>query len=397
MNCCLHRNSNRLWTSVLGAFLLWTGFVASGAGLTSVSAASEPGPVISLVIDGKGIAADVSPLRQNGRMLVPIRVIAESTGANVNYDASARQVTVTENGKRVVLLVDSRTAFVDGARVTMDAPAQLVQQRTVVPIRFVSESLGYQVQWDELAGVAMIQTKPAENIAAVIPYTSNPYVVQPGDTLSEIARQHDTTAQALKKNNNLITEDLQVHQLLFLPKDAKRSEHPLTKEVQDSRLLDDSYLFPFSDSSWYEPYGDSFGSDREWTESSNGSVRGHEGIDIMAPKGTPVYSAADGTINRIGWNTYGGWRINITDKEGRYRLYYAHLSAYVPGLQVGGTIQAGQLIGFVGDSGYGGMGTVGMFEPHLHFGLYKNSDGKAIDPYYYLRCWEQKKVESRFS
>jgi len=397
MNRCLHTSSSRLRTRVLGVFLLCLGFAMTGVGGTSVSVAAEPGPVISLVIDSEGVAADVQPLLQNGRMLVPIRVVAESTGADVAYEASARQVTVKEEGKRVVLLIDSRTAFVDGKRVTLDAPAMIVNQRTVVPIRFVSEALGYQVDWDERSKVALIQSKPVEDTAAAIPYAANPYVVQPGDTLGEIAQKHETTVKDVKQNNYLSTDVLTVQQLLFLPEGSKKAAHPLSKEVGDSQLLDDTYSFPFSEATWYEPYGDSYGSDREWTESSYGSARSHEGIDIMAPKGTPVYSVADGTINRIGWNTYGGWRVNITDNAGRYRMYYAHLSAYVPGLQVGGTIRAGQLIGFVGDTGYGGTGTVGMFEPHLHFGLYKNSDGKAVDPYYYLRYWEQNKVDSRFS
>ncbi|MED4582125.1 stalk domain-containing protein [Brevibacillus choshinensis] len=397
MNRCLHKNSSRLWPKVLGAFFFCLGLGVTGTGGTGVAAAAEPGPVISLVIDGKGIPTDVQPLRQNGRMLVPIRVIAESTGADVTYEASNRQVTVTDKGKRIVLLVDSRTAYVDGKRVTLDTPAMIVNQRTVVPIRFVSEALGYRVVWDERSGVAQIQTKPIGDTAAVIKDATNPYVVQSGDTLTEIAKRHNTTVQEMKKNNFLSSDELTVQQLLFLPQGAKKAEHPLSKEVGDRRLLDDTFYFPFSEESWYEPYGDSYGSDREWTESNNGSVRNHEGIDIMAPKGTAVYSVADGTINRVGWNTYGGWRVNITDDAGRYRMYYAHLSAYIPGLEMGDTIRAGQLIGFVGDTGYGGTGTVGMFEPHLHFGLYKNSDGLAIDPYYYLKYWEQKKVESPFS
>ncbi|MDR7316026.1 stalk domain-containing protein [Brevibacillus nitrificans] len=397
MNSCLHKNSIRLWTKVLGAFFICLGLGVTVPNAAGLAFAAEPGPVISLVIDGKGMSTDVQPIRQNGRMLVPIRVIAEKTGANVTYEADTRQVTVTDKGKRVVLLLDSRTAYVDGKRVTLDVPAMVVNKRTVVPIRFVSEAMGYQVYWDNKSQVAMIQTKPIEDTAAVIEYAKNPYVVQAGDTIREIADSHDTTVEEVKKNNYLSTDFLTVQQLLFLPEGSRKAAHPLSKEVGDSRLLDEKYYFPFSKASWYEPYGDSFGSDREWTESNDGSVRNHEGIDIMAPKGTPVYSVSNGTINRIGWNTYGGWRVNITDEEGRFRMYYAHLSAYVPGLKVGGTVRAGQLIGFVGDTGYGGPGTAGMFESHLHFGLYQNSNGKAVDPYYYLRYWEQNKLENPIS
>ncbi|MGG1661348.1 stalk domain-containing protein [Brevibacillus sp. NRS-1366] len=349
MNRCLHTNSSLLWPRLLGAFFVCLSLCFGLFDKGGVALAEEPGPTVSLVINGKGVFSDVKPLRENGRMLVPIRTVAEATGAAVGYDAATRQVTLGEKGKHVSLIVNSRIAYVNGKRFTLDVPPKIVNKRTVVPIRFVSEALGYRLHWDGTAGVAQIESRPAEDLVASVKAASNPYVVQPGDTRSEIA------------------------------------------------LLQSSYLFPFDNRSWYEPYGDSFGSDREWTESNSGSVRRHEGIDIMAPKGTPVYSVSAGTINRVGWNTYGGWRVNITDKNGQFRMYYAHLSAFVPGLRIGDSIKAGQLIGFVGDTGYGGTGTVGMFAPHLHFGLYRNDDGRAVDPYYYLRYWEQNKVVSPFS
>lgn len=397
MNRCLHTNSSLLWPRLLGAFFvclsLCLGFFYKG----DVAFAAEPGPTVSLVVNGKGVATDVPPLRENGRMLVPIRMIAESTGATVQYDAAAKQVTLGEKGKHVLLIVGSRIAYVNGERFTLDVPPKIVNKRTVVPIRFVSEALGYRVHWDNTAGVALIESRPSEDLVATIKEASNPYVVSSGDTLSEIAKLHGTTMSAIKKNNYLSDDSLTIDQILFLPDGAKKAVNPLSKRVGDSRLLQNSYLFPFNKRSWYEPYGDSFGSDREWTESSSGSVRRHEGIDIMAPKGTPVYSVSAGTINRIGWNTYGGWRVNITDRNGQFRMYYAHLSAFAPGLRIGDSIKAGQLIGFVGDTGYGGTGTVGMFAPHLHFGLYRNDNGRAVDPYFYLRYWEQNKVVSPFS
>lgn len=395
MNCWLHKRSRLRSAGILGAFFACLGLWLSG-GLASTAAAKEPGPVISLVVDGKGVESDVLPLRQNGRMLVPIRVIAEATGSQVEYDAEQQRVSFGQKGKHVSLDVNSRLAYVNGERVTLEAPPIIVNQRTLVPLRFVSEALGYQVEWDATSSVAHVQTKPVEDRAVTVEEAANPYVVQPNDTLGAIALRHGTTMSAIKKNNYLSSDQLTIGQIVFLPHAAKKAEHPLADKVGDKRLLRQEYLFPFNDASWYEPYGDSFGSDREWTESHNGSVRRHEGIDIMAPKGTPIYSVSDGTINRVGWNTYGGWRINITDKNGQFRMYYAHLSAYAPGLRVGGTVKAGQLIGFVGDTGYGGPGTVGMFAPHLHFGLYRNDNGRAVDPYDYLRYWEQNKVVSLF-
>ncbi|MCC8436841.1 peptidoglycan DD-metalloendopeptidase family protein [Brevibacillus sp. M2.1A] len=390
MNRCLHKYSSYRWNRILGAFVFCLMIAVSG-GMVS---AKEPGPVISVVVDGKGVQSDVLPIHRNGRMLVPIRVVAEATGSEVSYDAATQKVMLNKKSKHISLAIGSQTAYVDGKRLKMDVSPIIVNKRTLVPIRFISEAFGYQVQWDETSAVAYIQSKPVEDKAMSVKYSLNPYVVQQGDTLSKIAARHDTNMNAIQKNNHLSSDEVLVGQILFLPEGAQRAEHPIATTVADDQLIGKQFRFPFHDNSWYEPYGDSFGSDREWTETNSGSVRSHEGIDIMAPKGTPIYSVSDGTINKVGWNTYGGWRVNITDENGQYRMYYAHLQAYVPGLYAGKTIKAGQLIGFVGDTGYGGTGTVGMFEPHLHFGLYRNSTGKAIDPYDYLRIWEQNKVDS---
>ncbi|UKK99014.1 stalk domain-containing protein [Brevibacillus brevis] len=390
MNRCLHKYSSYRWNRILGAFVFCLMIAVSG-GMVS---AKEPGPVISVVVDGKGVQSDVLPIHRNGRMLVPIRVVAEATGSEVSYDAATQKVMLNKKSKHISLAIGSQTAYVDGKRLKMDVSPIIVNKRTLVPIRFISEAFGYQVQWDETSAVAYIQSKSVEDKAMSVKYSLNPYVVQQGDTLSKIAARHDTNMSAIQKNNHLSSDEVLVGQILFLPEGAQRAEHPIATTVADDQLIGKQFRFPFHDNSWYEPYGDSFGSDREWTETNSGSVRSHEGIDIMAPKGTPIYSVSDGTINKVGWNTYGGWRVNITDENGQYRMYYAHLQAYVPGLYAGKTIKAGQLIGFVGDTGYGGTGTVGMFEPHLHFGLYRNSTGKAIDPYDYLRIWEQNKVDS---
>ncbi|ASJ54284.1 metalloendopeptidase [Brevibacillus formosus] len=390
MNRCLHKYSSYRWNRILGAFVFCLTIAVSG-GMVS---AKEPGPVISVVVDGIGVQSDVSPIHRNGRMLVPIRVVAEETGSEVSYDAATQKVLLNKKGKHLSLTIGSQTAYVDGKRLKMDVSPIIVNKRTLVPIRFISEAFGYQVQWDQTSAVAYIQSKPVEDKTTSVKYSLIPYVVQQGDTLSKIAARHDTNMNAIQKNNHLSSDELLLGQILFLPEGARRAEHSIATKVADDQLIGEQFRFPFHDNSWYEPYGDSFGSDREWTETNSGSVRSHEGIDIMAPKGTPIYSVSDGTINKVGWNTYGGWRVNITDENGHYRMYYAHLQAYAPGLHVGKTIKAGQLIGFVGDTGYGGTGTVGMFEPHLHFGLYRNSTGKAIDPYDYLRIWEQNKVDS---
>lgn len=129
------------------------------------------------------------------------------------------------------------------------------------------------------------------------------------------------------------------------------------------------------------------------TARSYGGYRSHEGIDIFAHYGTPVVSTAYGIIEIMGWNNYGGYRIGIRDMYNTYE-YYAHLNKYAPNLKVGDIVEVGQVIGYVGSTGYGKEKTSGKFPPHLHFGFYK-FDGKkewSFNPYPYLKRWEKIKL-----
>lgn len=116
--------------------------------------------------------------------------------------------------------------------------------------------------------------------------------------------------------------------------------------------------------------------------------RMHEGLDITCPMGTPVRSMGKGTVERLGWNTLGGWRVGIRDIDGQY-YYYAHLSGYASGLKVGSPVEMGQVIGYSGDSGNGPEGTTGLYEPHLHVGLYEGSSRTAVNPFGVIR-WSER-------
>lgn len=131
-----------------------------------------------------------------------------------------------------------------------------------------------------------------------------------------------------------------------------------------------------------------------------GGDRTHEGCDIMATLNQrgiyPIYSAADGIVEKVGWLKLGGWRIGIRSKSGAY-YYYAHLSEYARDFSIGEEIKAGTLLGFMGDSGYGEeAGTTGMFPVHLHFGIYFDDmygSEYAINPYAALYICEKRQTE----
>lgn len=154
-------------------------------------------------------------------------------------------------------------------------------------------------------------------------------------------------------------------------------------------LMNPSYFFPYAKGAPFEPYYNTWGDGRYF----DGRSFGHEGIDIPAPKGTPIYAVASGTIVRYGWNTLGGYRLNIElDDQPGWRFYYAHLDRYANGLYPGAHVRAGQFLGYTGNTGEGPERTEGNFVPHLHFGIYR-PDGTAINGYQYLKFWESHKVQ----
>ena len=103
-----------------------------------------------------------------------------------------------------------------------------------------------------------------------------------------------------------------------------------------------------------------------------GTDRVHEGQDIFAPKGTPIFSATSGYVYKIGENNLGGQTVSVIGAGGPV-YYYAHLNSYAPGLAEGDPVNTKTLLGYVGTTG-NAEGT----PPHLHFGIY-TSDG-AINP-----------------
>lgn len=121
-----------------------------------------------------------------------------------------------------------------------------------------------------------------------------------------------------------------------------------------------------------------------------GGRRIHEGTDIFASYGVPVRSTTYGVIEMKGWNRFGGWRIGIRDINNIYH-YFAHLNGFEKGVRVGQVVKPGDVVGYVGASGYGPPGTSGKFPPHLHYGLYKDNGYSewSFDPYPYLRKWER--------
>lgn len=106
---------------------------------------------------------------------------------------------------------------------------------------------------------------------------------------------------------------------------------------------------------------------------SFGFQRKHLGNDIMGSLGTPIVAVEGGIVEVMGWNRYGGWRIGIRSFDSKRYYYYAHMQKdhpFVPGLSEGDLVQAGDVIGFMGRTGYSDQENVNNITAvHLHFGM----------------------------
>ncbi|MBA2474687.1 MAG: M23 family metallopeptidase [Actinobacteria bacterium] len=146
-----------------------------------------------------------------------------------------------------------------------------------------------------------------------------------------------------------------------------------------ARLTQGGYVFPVHDP--FAAFTSTFGAGRA-------VVGWHHGEDVFAQSGTPLLAVARGTVFSVGWNDIGGNRLWLRDGDGN-EFYYAHLSAFSPLAIDGARVEAGDVVGFVGNTG-----DAELTPPHVHFEIHPVSllglgyDG-VIDPYPYLIGWRR--------
>jgi murein DD-endopeptidase MepM/ murein hydrolase activator NlpD len=174
-------------------------------------------------------------------------------------------------------------------------------------------------------------------------------------------------------NTNTSTRTTTTHSHEQNPNSNNRKVNQIPTGLQP-KLTRKGHVFPVYG---WASFSDSFGSPRADTG-------WHHGIDIFAPTGTPVLAVAKGTVFSVGWNNLGGNRLWLRDTDGN-EFYYAHLSAYSPLAVNGLKVEAGAVLGFVGNTG-----DAITTPPHLHFEAHPAAllslgyDGSARDPYTWL-------------
>jgi len=162
---------------------------------------------------------------------------------------------------------------------------------------------------------------------------------------------------------------------------AQAADWQLRTALNNSHVFIPGYVFPVAGP---VQFVDSFGYPRLL---GTGQQHWHEGCDVMSPMGTPLVAAEDGVVTKVGENSLGGLSLKITGTSG-YWHYYAHLSAFAPGLVQGQTITAGTLVGFVGNTGDAAGGPT-----HLHYEIHQ-PDGKVIDSFGLLKtAWQARQQQ----
>ena len=197
----------------------------------------------------------------------------------------------------------------------------------------------------------------------------------PSGTVSEIAR----TAEKLKNGETTMKElagDMEYYAYYL---EAYRAvlggyvgEYEIQKETEEGKIewkkcYGLKAFSPIAKGFEYNDYDD-FGASRSY-----GYSRPHLGHDMMGQVGTPIIAIESGYVEAIGWNQYGGWRLGIRSFDGKRYYYYAHLRQnfpYCTDLEEGSVVTAGQVIGYMGHTGYSKTENVNNIKVvHLHWGL----------------------------
>ena len=158
-------------------------FLVVLVGMLSVStvALAAPGDDVTVTLDGEQVAFDQPPVIQEGRTLVPMRAIFEAMGASVDWDGATRTVTSTRGDVTIVLTIDSSTMTRNGQAIALDVPAQILNGRTLVPIRAIGDAFGADVKWDGATRSVTIVSDAETPEEPVEPFGALAYERYPGD------------------------------------------------------------------------------------------------------------------------------------------------------------------------------------------------------------------------
>ncbi|TXK77841.1 stalk domain-containing protein [Paenibacillus sp. N3.4] len=143
--------------------IVWDGEKFIAVGYRGTILIGKPASLIRVMVDGQKLKLEKMPVVIDGTTMLPVRDIFNAVGANVTWDDTTKTATGTKDGHTIKLTLNSVNAFVDGKSVALSVSAQIVDNKLMVPSRFVAEAFGYEVQWDNATRTVHIATKKETN------------------------------------------------------------------------------------------------------------------------------------------------------------------------------------------------------------------------------------------
>ena len=295
------------------------------------------------------------------------RASASLAGGKGSADFTGASVTnLTVLGQSVAATPHARIALGDWGHAYVLEEEQTAGQSSTYHAWMTALDIWLDADHDSLPVGSRILIGYSDALASIPPPQSFTPTPPPASPPAASPPSAPVAPKTLPRTPSNVLNDLGLFPVLSVPPPLQRS------------ITSQGYVFPV-----YGPaaYGDSFGAPR-------GDVPGgwHHGDDIFAPLGAPLLAVADGVVFSVGPNPIGGNRLWLQDKLGN-QYYYAHLSAYTPLARDGTHVHAGDVLGFVGNTGDAAGGPYHLhFEVHPASLLFLGYDG-AVDPTPYLDAW----------
>jgi len=329
---------------------------------------SEPVPVVPETVpprppDGSAYAADASRLiRRELRVAEAEAVELETAYAESKDRVVALEAELDQLELSVTSLADDERAAV--RRVEVARRAFEARAANAI-VRGGLDSFTRYIVTDDVNEIAVANTL-LDSVLAADHVAVAEYLAAKAEVDSELVR----TAE------RLVAARMELEAARGSLVDARRAnvaaKFNLAVFAAGSEIAIHGFVFPVGDP---HTFGDSFGAPRMM---GTGYEHAHQGTDIMAPAGTPLLACERGIITRMGSDVLGGTKIWVKGESGTY-YYYAHLSAFAEGMHDGLVVEAGTVIGYVGDTGNAKGGA-----PHLHFEIHPDG-GPAVNPYPLLK------------
>lgn len=338
----------------------------------------DPGAIEDLPVEEVPIVPDTVPLRdpapgeyavQAGRIVrQQLRVAeAEAISLETTYRTAKDQVVMLEAA------LDAMETSVTGLATSERAAVRRVE---IARRQFEARTVSAMVRGRADDATRLIVTDNPNDLAIAQTLLGSILKADDAAVREYLDAKQDVSAELVAVAERLVDARLALEaaraRLVETRRSSVAAQFNLAVFAAGSEIVIHGFVFPVGDP---HSFGDSFGAPRMMGSEYE---HAHQGTDIMAPFNTPLVACERGIITKMGSDVLGGTKLWLKGESGTY-YYYAHLSSFAPDLVSGAVVEAGDVVGFVGDSGNARGGA-----PHLHFEIHPDG-GAAVNPYPLLK------------